>query len=244
MGYQSIVGQKGVYELKAVQFTNVSGAAFNIKDLTGDLIGPAYDEDALFVETAPTLMVRENGGYTYYYYLSDGAVDADGEYIPGWADVGGNPLPDEGVEIPAGTAFWFLEQSAESSTLTIPGAVLSDVSCKMDFKSGYTLAASPYPVSVAFSEIEFTGLTGPAYDEDANFVETAPTMMVRENGGYTYYYYLSDGAINAGGEYIPGWADVGGNPLDDYSAKVIETAGAFWIYIPESASPFSATFSL
>ena len=207
------------------------------------MIGPAYDEDAEFVETAPTLMVRDGDDYVYFYYLSDGAVNEEGEYVPGWADAGGNPL-DEGFSIPAGTAFWFLEPTQESATLYIPGAVLSDASSTTEFQKGYTLGGAPYPKAYSFASIEFTGIKGPAYDEDAEFVETAPTMLVREGSDYVYYYFLSDGAVDANGEYIPGWADAGGNPLEDYEASVIEAAGAFWVYVPEVATGFSATFSL
>ena len=190
------------------------------------------------------LMVREGDGYVNYYYLSDGAVDEGGAYIPGWADAGGNPLPDEGVEIEPGTAFWFVDQYNEESSLTVPGAVLADASVEKTFGLGYTLAATPYPIACGFADIKFTGITGPAYDEEGEFFETAPMTLVRVDGGYVNYYYLSDGAVDEGGKYIPGWADAGGNPLADYTEKVIPAGSAFWVNIPASAKGFKATFSL
>ena len=244
VGYQTFAqNAKNTYQLKSVQFDGVN-ATFNLKDLTGDLEGPAYDEDFNFTSTAPMLQIRVGNGYEPYYFLSDGAVDAKGDYVPGWADVGGNPLPEDGVEIPAGTAFWFVDQYRASSSITTAGAVVSDATSEITFNAGYTLAACPYPTAVAFSEISFEGLQGPAYDEDFNFTATAPMIQVRVGNGYEPYYFLSDGAVDAKGDYVPGWADVGGNPLPDYDAKVISVGTAFWMILPTGSTSVKATFAL
>ena len=190
------------------------------------------------------LMVRDGEGYVVYYYLSDGKYDSTtGEYSAGWADAGGNPLPGTGVEIPAGTAFWFVDQYSDASSLTVPGSVVSDATSDVTFGTGYTLAACPYPKAVAFSEIAFKDLVGPAYDDDGNFFTTAPMLMVRDGEGYVVYYYLSDGKYDSTtGEYSAGWADAGGNPLVDYSEKLISAGTAFWMSLPSGS--VTATFSL
>ena len=245
VGYQTFSATKNTYQLKSVQFDGV-GAKFNINDLSGNLNGPSWDEEGLFFTTAPMLMVRNGDIYVQYYYLSDGAVDEEsGEYIPGWASATGDPLPAEGVEIEAGTAFWFIDQYSDSSSLTVSGEVVSDATSTATFKTGYTLAACPYPKALAFSEIQFAGLTGPAWDEEGNFFETAPQMLVRDGDIYVQYYYLSDGAVDEeSGEYIPGWASATGDPLPNYSEKLISVGTAFWIILPDAGSNVTATFTL
>ncbi len=246
VGYQTFGATKNTYLLKSIQFDGVT-ETFNIKDLTGDLQGPAWDDTDAFKSTAPLLEVRNGDGYDFYYFLSDGVYDAaTGTYSPGWADVGGNPLPPEGVEIAAGTAFWLIDQYSDTSSLTTPGAIVSDSTTKIDFAIGYNLAGCPYPKAIALSEITFTGLeSAPAWDDMDSFKDTAPLLEVRDGEGYTFYYYLSDGKYDAAtGVYSPGWADVGGNPLPDYDAKVISAGTAFWLVLRNSETNVSATFSL
>ena len=244
VGYQNYTTVKNEYALKALQFEGM-GQEFNILDIAGDFEGPLYDEDGEFMNTAPTLMVRDGDGYVYYYYLADGKWDEDlGDYVPGWADGGGNPLPEEGVTYPSGTAFWILDQFADGKTMTLAGQVVTDPTSEITFGAGFTLCAAPYPKAYAFSDIDFGTIDGPYYDEDGEFMNTAVTMMVREGDGYVYYYYLADGRYDEDlGDYVPGWADGGGNPLEDYSAPVIPVGAPFWVNTQEQDS-FTATFSL
>ena len=208
------------------------------------MTGPAWDEDGNFTLTAPILQVRNGNGYDIYYFLADGKFDPETEtYSPGWADAGGNPLSPEGVEIESGTAFWFVDQYSDSSTLTVPGAVPEDATISLTFNSGYTLAACPYPKAVSFNDITFNDITGPAWDEDGNFTTTAPVLQIRNGNGYDWYYYLSDGKFDATTEtYSPGWADAGGNPLPDYSEKLFTTGTAFWVVLPNESASVMATF--
>ena len=207
------------------------------------MTGPAWDEEAEFTLTAPQMQVRNGDVYDLYYFLSDGAVDAEGNFIPGWADAGGNPL-EEDVLIESGTAYWIYNPYEADTSMTVAGAVVSDDTVTQSFKVGYTLSASPFPAAVSFEEIAFAKIIGPAWDEEAEFTTTAPMMQVRNGNVYDLYYFLSDGAVDAEGNFIPGWADAGGNPLDDYSAKVIGSGAAFWVYLPEDKPAFTATFSL
>ena len=193
-------------------------------------------------------MVRSGDGYVVYYYLSDGVYDsATDTFSAGWADAAGESLPAAGVEIPAGTAFWLVDQQSDSSTLTTPGAIVSDSTVDLTFGIGFTLAASPYPAAFAFSEITFTNLTGPEYDEYGNFANTAPQLMVRDGDGYVVYYYLADGIYNSSTDtFSAGWADAAGESLSDYTAKRIAAGTAFWVNLPSAGtcSSFTATFSL
>ena len=119
VGYQNYTTVKNEYALKALQFEGM-GQEFNIFDITGDFEGPAWDDEGLFMETAPTLMVRDGNGYVYYYFLADGKYDEDlGDYVPGWADGGGNPLEDyDAVVIPVGAPFWINTQEQDPFTAT------------------------------------------------------------------------------------------------------------------------------
>ena len=233
--------------MKSVQFEGV-GKTYNVRDIVGTFQGVPYDDDSNFAATAPCLMVRtEAGVYDTYYYLSDGVWDDSiSDYGPGWCDQSGNELAPEAGDIEPGTAIWFIDQNGESSSLTIAGGIIEDASATVSFGLGYTLAALPYPKGVSFNEITFTNLVGVPYDDDSNFASTAPCMMVRTNDGvYDTYYYLSDGVwSDSVGDYVPGWCDQGGSELPSYDNIAITSGTAFWVYLPDGSTPFSATFTL
>ena len=197
--------------------------------------------------TAPMMQVRNGDGYDLYYYLSDGAVDPEtGDYIPGWANSAGEPLEGD-VKIEAGTAYWLVNQYEDETSVVVSGQVVADATTEKTFSTGWNLSASPYPTALAFSEIDFGKIVGPAWDEDAEFTTTAPMMQVRNGDGYDLYYYLSDGAIDAEtGDYVPGWANSAGEPLENYDAKLIGSGAAFWIVLPEAGETqsFTATFKM
>ena len=220
----------------------------NVRDITGTFEGVPYDDDGLFADTAPCMMVRTpEGGYDTYYYLSDGVwSDELGGYGPGWCDAGGSELGEDAGVIPVGTAVWFVDQNNTKSSVTIAGEVLSDATTTISFNTGYTLSAVPYPKSVSFNDIKFVGIEGVPYDDDGLFADTAPCMMVRTpEGGYDTYYYLSDGVWSDElGGYGPGWCDAGGSELASYDEIAIQFGSAFWIYLTGDLKSFSATFSL
>lgn len=72
-----------------------------------DIVGVDWDEDDVWMKTAPQIQVPStSGGYTTYYYLNDGYVDdgtEEGAEASGWCDMGGSIVSDT---IPAGQGFW------------------------------------------------------------------------------------------------------------------------------------------
>ena len=66
------------------------------------ITGVNYDDDNIWMTTAPQIQVPSEKGYTTYFYLNDGWV-SDGVYKPGWCDAGGNIVEDV-IEI--GQGFW------------------------------------------------------------------------------------------------------------------------------------------
>lgn len=235
VGYQTFATTKNAYTLKSIQFDGVQ-KSFNINDLTGNLVGPEWDDADVFKSTAPILEVRNGNVYDIYYFLSNGKEDG----TPGWTDVGGDYLPVGGIEIPAGTAFWLIDQYSDQSMLTTSGEVVNDAEVTINFTTGYNLAGSPYPMAFALSEITFTGFdNAPAWDDQDAFKATAPMLEVRNGDVYDIYYYLSDGKSDG----TPGWTDVGGDYLPDYDAKVIGSGTAFWLVLRNGETNVSATFS-
>ena len=94
-----------VFAIRANPFPVAAG--INSEKFTStDIVGSDFDEENLFMTTAPQLQIpNAAGGYDVYYYLNDGWFDDNGAdgYKPGWCDIFGG-LVD--VEIPAGQGVW------------------------------------------------------------------------------------------------------------------------------------------
>ena len=110
---------------------------------------------------------------------------------------------------------------------------------KQDFmaKSTYYMMGSQFETTAGatlkLADLDFGDMTGaPLFDEDLNFVSTAPQVRIAfaDSEGFTTYYYLADGAENM---VDPGWVDGGGNPANpDVPAGI-----GFWFYNPVSNAP-------
>ena len=72
---------------------------------SADIIGVDYDDDDVWLTTAPQIQVPSANGYTTYRYLNDGydLVKDDGTVAPGWCDGFGNLVSEA---IPAAQGFW------------------------------------------------------------------------------------------------------------------------------------------
>lgn len=117
VGYQSQAATKDNYYLRGLQFNGVAGS-FKISDITGDFSGPAWDVDNSWYDTAPQIMVRNaDGGYDFYYFLSDGLDNGDGTYSPAWVDDAAAPV--EASLIEAGAAFWYKPTTAVTATFSL-----------------------------------------------------------------------------------------------------------------------------
>lgn len=110
---------------------------------------------------------------------------------------------------------------------------------KQDFmaKSTYYMMGSQFETTAGatlkLADLDFGDMSGaPYFDEDLNFVSTAPQVRIAfaDRGGFTTYFYLADGAENM---VDPGWVDGGGNPANPDVAAGI----GFWFYNPVSNAP-------
>ena len=72
------------------------------------LVGVDFDEDFLFIDTAPIIMVPTPDGYANFYY-----INFEGDSF--WFDAAAGG-PDEGATIPVGSGFWF--KAATDVTIT------------------------------------------------------------------------------------------------------------------------------
>ena len=193
-----------------------------------------YDNDFI---TAPQIQVQKpGGGYTKYYYISDGTDDNDDELgYNAWCDGGGYELT-EAAKLELGKGFWFYSPVA-SGTITTAGQVYDSVSKTISFAAGqFTILANPYPKAVSLQSLT-TSATPGLYDDD---FATAPQIQVQKaTGGYTKYYYISDGTDDKDDELgYNAWCDGGGYELD---GAQIEAGAAFWVYSPTAGT---LTFTL
>ena len=90
---------------------------------------------------------------------------------------------------------------------------------------------------VKLSEINFGDMTGPYYDDQGDFVRTAPQIqisMADSEGFHPTFYFLADGAPDFTN---PGWTDGLGNPIDD--SIVVDAGIGFWFRDGAGSSGFN-----
>ena len=114
---------------------------------------------------------------------------------------------------------------------------------KQDFmaKSTYYMMGAQFETTTGttlkLADLDFGDMSGaPYFDEDLNFVSTAPQVQIAfaNREGFMPYYYLADGAENM---VDPGWVDGGGNPANpDLIAGI-----GFWFYNPVGNAPTITT---
>ena len=233
VGYstQEIAG--GKLTCAALQFTTVAGEGASLADISTTGLNPGiYDT---MDEEAPSLMIYDgNGGYDYYFYISDGDDGTERFDLTGWVDAGGNIVDEVGT---VGTGFWLRipESTCTTGAMTEAGQVLTAVTATIDIAAGLTLAGNPYPASLDFSKVVTAGLTPGIYD---TMDEEAPCLMIYDgNGGYDYYFYISDGDDGTERFDLTGWVDAGGNIVDVVAAP----GTGFWV---RSTTAGTLTFSL
>ncbi len=239
VGYTSKAVEGGKYYLIGTQFDETgseSAGSIGMNDLiklSSTITAGLYDDD---FATAPKISVlNAAGGYTPYYFISDGTDDNDDELgYDCWCDVDGYEL-DDASKLSLGKGFWFY--SPVSGTITTAGQVSDVASVNLSFAADKNvILCNPYPVAVALQSLATTATPG-LYDDD---FATAPKISIlNAAGGYTPYYYISDGTDDNDDELgYNAWCDVDGYEL---SGTQIEAGAAFWMYSPTAGS---VTFSL
>ena len=224
MGYTTVTAKKDAWLLTAVQFEGTDGNDAKLSSLvSGEYAGVDFDEDFLFIDTAPTVMIPSPSGYSNFYY-----INFEGDTFWFDASAGG---PDEGTPIVAGTGIWF-KQSGEDCTVTFAGQVVSDSSVPVSTANGeWNMIANPYPMSCAISGLSYEGLLGVDFDEDFLFIDTAPILMVPTADGYANFYY-----INFEGDTF--WFDAAAGGPDE--GATIPVGSGFWF---KAATDVTITFS-
>ena len=226
VGYTAKEAAHGKFLIIGAQFEDVQSGKMPINGLITGVQGVDYDDNSTFVTTAAQIQIPFDGAYKTYYYLNDGydLVKDDGTTAPGWCDGAGN-LVD--AEFTPGVAVWFKSVPADGSA-TVAGAV-SDVSYKtVDCPIGFALRANTFPVTVELNTSAITSedIVGANYDDESQFVNTAPQIQIPYDGAYRTYYYLNDGydLVKDDGTTAPGWCDGAGNLVN----TTIPAGQGFW----------------
>ena len=240
MGYTSKAVTAGKYYLIGTQFDKAgttSAGSVDMNDLiqlSSDLTPGLFEDD---FATAPQILVLSaGGGYTKYYYISDGTDDNDDELgYAAWCDDYGYELTDA-AKLELGKGFWFTSPVA-SGTITTAGQVSEELSTTLSFAaSKYSILCNPYPKAVSLQSLT-TSATPGLFEND---FATAPQILVLSaSGGYNKFYYISDGTDSSDDELgYNAWCDDYGYEL---SGSQIDAGAAFWITAPTAGT---VTFSL
>ncbi|MBP5543522.1 MAG: hypothetical protein ILM98_05560, partial [Kiritimatiellae bacterium] len=169
------------------------------------------------------LQVWTPGDYIMCYYLNDAydtvnSTDQNDVLVPGWADNGGDLRTDV---VTAGMAGWFMDPN-ESCTVNVKGQVLGTDGTIQTTANKFFMVANPYPVETAINsaDIDWDGIVGVDFDDQFQFLQTAPKLQVWTPGDYIMCYYLNDAydTVNSTDQndvLVPGWADNGGDLRTD-----------------------------
>ena len=219
-----MTAKKDAWLLTAVQFEGVDGNDALLSNLiSGDYTAVEFDEDEMYLDTAPHIMIPTADGYADFFY-----INFEGEDFWFDASAGG---PDEGTPIVAGTGIWF-KQSGADCAVTFAGQVVSDSSVPVPASADvWNLISNPYPVAAEISGVTYEGLKSVEFDEDETYLETAPHMMIPSEDGYSDFFY-----INFEGDDF--WFDASAGGPDE--GAVIPVGSGFWF---KAATDVTITFT-
>ena len=215
VGYTTKAADKGKFLILGAGFQQVGGS-MAVNGLLSGVQGVDFDEEGTFMATAAQVQLPIPGGYDTFFYLNDGWFDDNGAdgYKPGWCD-GFGGLVD--AEFTPGIAFWF-KSVPGTATATIAGEVPAEDSIEISCPVNFALRANPFPTAVKINSDKFTSadIIGADYDENGDFMLTAPQIQIPIPGGYDTYFYLNDGWFDDNGAdgYKPGWCDGFGGLVD------------------------------
>ena len=237
VGYTSKETAAGKWSILGVQFEETNGG-MHVNGLVSGLTGVNYDEQDVWLTTAPQIQVPNAfGGYTIYYYLNDAWDTVNQKAVAGWADSYGN-LAAAGAFTP-GVAVW-LKSVQVDATASVAGAVPSTEYATVSCPANFALRANIYPEAVAINSAAMTSsdITGVDYDAQDVWLTTAPQIQVPNAfGGYTIYYYLNDAWDTVNQKAVAGWADSYGN----LASGTIAAAQGFWT--KGVSAPFTLRFT-
>ena len=234
VGYQ----QKGLPANKflqaGAQFEDITSGTLLLDSTISGLPGVDYDDDFVFMATAPHIQVLTNSGApNMYYFLNDGYYETEeGEeaYKAGWCDSNGNIVD---LTIVSGVGYWLKNASSDPQSINNAGQVAKPDSTDVVVPAAvFSINANVYPITANLNDsnaVEFPDIIGVDYDDSFAFMGTAPHIqIVNESGTPSMYYYLNDGYYEKeGGEedYKAGWCDSNGNIVD----VIIGAGSGYWV---------------
>ena len=228
VGYATDTLTGGKFYIKAAQFQDVQNGTSTLNTIMNGLTGVDFDEEFNFLTTAPEIQVQksEGAGYDGYYFLNDAYIEETDSTVKGWADSAGNYVD---LTIAPGVAYWFKVPSADTD-VTVSGAVEGGTSVDVTVpQNKFTLVANAYPTAITLNGKQMTSedIVGVDFDEEFNFLTTAPQIQVQkaEGAGYDGYYFLNDAYIEETDSTVKGWADSAGN----FVSSTIPVGAGFWM---------------
>ena len=231
VGYNKVNLNRG-YNMLAVQFQKVGGAAKSIQDVfIGNLPDMEVDGDGFPVWNAK-FQTWNGGGYDDYFWTGSvgGTLFGDEAYNNVWvigeygdggvADV--SPATGEGI---------FLWTSGNNVTVTQSGEVATNATKEVTLSSGYNLVCNPYPEAITIQDIEFTGLPDMEVDGDGFPVWNAK-FQTWNGGGYDDYFWTGSvgGTLFGDEAYNNVWVigEYGDGGIADASVGV---GDAFFVWV-------------
>ena len=148
-------------------------------------------------ETFPSVQIMNmnNTTLTKAWYVKD---TADGDTYSWRNMMGGKFTAANMPKIEVGQCFWFHDPCSTKPYLGFAGQVLTDVRFEKTFTSSYRMLGNPYPVEVAFTDIQFSNLneTAPVWTNLDEMKATATEVWVPKAGSATVtkIWYVKDTA--------------------------------------------------
>ena len=162
---------------------------------------------------------------SYYWF------DEDGEYEPGWYDIGETPLKNDESELGNADEITFAVGEAFTVVVDIDYIGCDIVSAGQVFTSaknfvltsdGRNMVGNPIPRPIALSDITVSG-----YDEEGldlggcwgnisirMLTKTGANQKTGSNMAISYYWFDEEG------EYEAGWYDIGETPLKNDESEL------------------------
>ena len=221
VGYEKLNLTAEKFAMSAAQFELVGGGSGTLSDLFSATDIP-YGTEIRFLNS--------NGAYEVFKYLEeayDESIGDEGDFVPGWADVGEEIVKDP---VKVGTGFWV--KAPEGYDLTQAGQVATDATITLTLTPGmFEMVADPFPEGFNPNKVTWENLE---YGTEIR--------VLNASGAYEVYKYLEeayDESIGEEGDFVPGWANVGEELVSEPIADVRQ---GFWIR-STADKPVTITFT-
>ena len=232
VGFDKVATKPNTFIQLAAQFQDVTTGKLAFEKIFTGLKGVDYDDDNVWLMTAPQVQFFDGSDYNIYYYLNDGFVVEDRKIVgrkAGWCDVDG--IYTDLTATP-GQGFWFKNPSMDAAEICGAGQVEQATEASVEAPAGiFSILANIFPMTINLNDekhVMADGIVGVDYDDDNVWLSTAPQVQFFNGTDYDIYYYLNDGYVVESGKIVgrkAGWCNVDGIYVD----VIIPSQQSFWV---------------